>query len=266
MPTPVDLSQAIEQAANTSGQRFSIGPAPTFGQRTIPQMLPSFLPQIDAESLNFSSVDVSVSGSAALVTAGSAKPVAATVTITPRQIQKVAAYAVINAENYWQSEEVITSVIATLFSSCASEQDKLANTALGSAAGTPIAATSWIEGIAAGQSQVNAQSGQPNLVVIPAASWPDLAAELASSTGFTTPSNEAILSVLGSRIVLSPEGTNALVLDPSAAVRAVRDYGFLIDSSSGSVNNKINIVVDDVSSVFVQIPQFVAAFTVTVGP
>lgn len=258
-----DLGAAITQAANGGGGRVSLGPSPTFGQRSAPILMPSLLPQISAESLNFSSVDVTVSGSAALVAAGSAKPVAATVAITPRQVQKHAAVATFNSENYWQSTDVVGVVIAALFASCLVEQDKTANGVLAAAAAAPVPAASWIDAIAAGQAAVNAAGGSPNLVVVPATVWPALAAELASSAGLTTPSSDAIASVLGSRIVLSPEGAGAFVLDPAACVHVTRDVGFLVDSASGATNNTVTVVVDYVASTFVAVPTQVVEISVT---
>lgn len=253
-PPMHDLNAAIQQAATGGGGRVSIGPAPTFGQRTAPILMPALLTQMPAESLNFSSVDVTVSGSAALVAAGAAKPAAATVAITPRTIGKIAAVATFNSENYWQSPDVVGVVIATLYANCLSEADKVANAALATAAAAPVPQASWLAAIAQGQAAVAAAGGAPQLVVVPAAVWPVLALELAASTGLVTPSADAIASVLGSRIVLSPEGAGAFVLDPSAAVQVTRDVGFLIDTASGATSNKITAVVDVVSSVFVSVP------------
>lgn len=261
-----NLAQALEQAAASSGNRISIGPNPTFGNRSVPLMLPALIEQAAAQSLSFSSVDVTKSGSAELVAAGGAKPAAATVTVTPRTIQKIAASAVINTEAYWESTEVIATIIATLFSSCLTTEDKVANDALAAAAAAPVPAADWISAISAGQAAVAAAGGAPNLVVIPSANWPALASEVAGSTGLFTPSSDAILSVLGSRIVLSPEGAGAFVLDPAAAVHAVRDSGFIVDSASGASTNQVTIVTDLVASTFVQVPQQIAAIAVTVGP
>lgn len=258
-----DLASAITEAANNSGQRFSIGTAPTFGTRKIPTLMPSLIDQVDAQALAFSSVDVTATGSAAVVAAGAAKPAAATVAITPRQIAKIAAYATINTENFWQSEEVVASVVATLFASIATEEDKVANSALQAATTDPTPVASWVAAISAGQAAVAAAGGSPNLVVVPSASWPALASEIAASTGLSTPSSDAILQFLGSRVVLSPEGLGAFVLDPAAAVRAVRDTGFLIDTSSGSTSNTVTVVTDQVASVFVQVPQLIAEIAVT---
>lgn len=264
MPEVRDISQAIEESARSSGQRVSVGPNPTFGQRTAPVLFPSLIPQVTTEALSFSSVDVSSTGSAALVAAGAQKPAAATVAVTPRTIGKIAATATFNAEAFWESTAVVESVVMTLLASCLTEEDKLANATLAAAAAAPTPATSWIAAIAGGQAAVNAAGGSPNLVVVPAAVWPVLAGEIAASTGLTTPSADAILAILGSRIVLSPGGTSAFVLDPSAAVHAVRDTGFLIDTASGATTNQVTVVVDQVASVFVQVPPLVAE--ISVGP
>lgn len=264
MPAITDLGEAIKNAS--SGNRVSIGPNPTFGQRTIPNLFPSIIPQIAAESLNFSSVDVATSGSATVVAAGGAKPAAATVAVTPRQIQKIAALATLNTEGYWESQDVIETVIATLLASCVSEEDKVANGVLAAAAAAPVPAADWVSAISSGQAAVATAGGAPNLAVIPASVWPVLASEIAGSAGLSTPSSDAIVSVLGSRVVLSPEGTSAFVLDPSATVRAVRDIGFLIDTASGAANNTIRIVVDLVASVFVQVPAHVVEISVTATP
>lgn len=261
-----DLKQALESAANSGGQRISIGPNPTFGTRVAPSLLPSLIDQAAAQSLSFSSVDVSKSGSADLVAAGTAKPIAAAVSVTPRQIQKIAATATINTEAFWESTDVIASIIATLYASCITAEDRIANLALAAAATDPVPAADWVSAISAGQAAVNAAGGSPNLVVIPAAKWPALASELAASSGLTTPSGDAILSVLGSRIVLSPEGASAFVLDPGAAVRAVRDSGFIVDAASGASSNTVTVVVDLVASTFVQVPPFVAEISVTALP
>lgn len=257
MPEIRDLDAAIRQAAESPGQRVSIGPHPTFGTRVAPVLFPALVPQLAADSLNFSSVDVALSGSAALVAAGSAKPAAATVTITPRQVQKIAGTAVLNSEAWWESQEVIASVAATLYASAVVEEDKLAVAALAAAAPAPTTATTWIGAIAAGQALVAGQGGAPGLVVVAATSWAALAGEIASSSGLTTPSADAIVSLMGSRIVISPEGVGTFVLDPSSCVHVVRDVGMLVDTASGAANNTIRVVVDLVASTFVSIPQLV---------
>lgn len=199
MPDVRDIGEAIKAAAASGGQRVSIGGNPTFGQRTVPTLMPALVAQAEATSLSFSSVDVTASGSAALVAAGAPKPAVGTVTITPRQIQKVAGIATANAEAFWESQESIAVIISTLLASCVVEQDSLANAALAAAAADPVPQASWVEAISLGQATVAAAGGSPNLVVIPSASWPAVAAELAASSGLTTPSADAVASVLGSR-------------------------------------------------------------------
>lgn len=260
-----DIKAEIERAATSGGQRISIGPNPTFGQRSAPVLFPALIPQLDAQSLSFSSVDITVSGSAAVVAAGAVKPTAAAAAITPRQIGKVAGLATVNSEIFWESPDAIATLISTIYASCLSEEDKVANAALDTAAAAAVPQSDWISAIALGQATVAAAGGAPQLVVVPATVWPVLAKEIATSVGLTTPSSEAIASVLGSRIVLSPEGTKAFVVDPNAAVHAVRDVGFIIDASSGAANNKVTVVVDLVASTFVQVAGHVCEIAKTVA-
>lgn len=263
MPEVRDLAEALKAANESSAGRVSVGPNPTFGTRVAPILFPGLIPQVPTESLSFSSVDVAASGSAAVVAPGAAKPAGATVQVTPRTIGKIAATATFNAEAFWESKSVVESVTMTLIASCLTEEDKVANAALAAAAAPALPATTWIAAIAGGQARVNAAGGSPNLVVIPSADWPALAGEISASTGLTTPSSEAILAILGSRIVLSPEGTAAFVLDPAACVRAIRDVGFMIDTASGATTNQVTVVTDLVASVFVQVPPLVAAIAVS---
>lgn len=259
-----DLGEAIKAGVSAAGSRQSLGPNPTFGGLTPPVLLPSLVTQLQSERLSFASVDVSQTGSAALVAAGAPKPNAAGVLVVQRTVPKYAGAADLVMEDWLESESVLAAVLGTLFASCVVAQDTAANAALAAATPAATPAADWITAIAGGQAAVVAAGGAPQLVVLPAGSWPALASELAGAAGLSTSSSEAILSVLGSRVVLSPLGAAAFVLDPKAATTVTRDVGFMVQPVAST--NTIEVVADLVAGTFVSNAALAAEIAVTATP
>lgn len=258
-----DLQEALTASIGAPGVRQSIGAQqPVFGGLTPPTLLPSVVPQLASDRLTFSSVDVTSTAPATLVTRGSAKPVTTSISVTAHTIGKFAAQGTVQLEDFLEAEGVLSAVLGTLFAQCATAQDTAANGALAAALPAAVPATDWIAAIAGGQSKVVANGGAPQLVVLPATSWPALVAELASVAGLSTPSDQQVISVLGSRVILSPAGTGAFVLDPGALVTVTRDVGFLVDPEAST--NTWTVVADLVGQTFVQNPAL--AVEISVGP
>lgn len=258
-----DLQEAMTASIGSPGVRQSIGAEqPVFGGLKPPTLLPAVVPQLASERLTFSSVDVSATGPAALVTRGSAKPVTTSIAVTARTVGKFAAQGSVQLEDFLEAEGVLSTVLATLFAQCATAQDTAANAALAGALPAPVPAADWIAAIASGQASIVGNGGAPQLVVLPAAAWPALVSELAGVAGLSTPSDQQVVSVLGSRVILSPKGLSAFVLDPSALVTVTRDVGFLVDPEAST--NTWTVVADLVGQSFVQNPAL--AVEIAVGP
>lgn len=266
---PRDLSAAIAAAVNTApGARISIGPGAAWGGLPIKGYFPSLVTQGDAGAIAFYVSEVTETGTPATKVAKSAtKPVGATVASVSKTIPKYAAMATLTLEDFEQSEAVIGHVCSTLFAQAAVAQDADAVAALDAAVAEPVAAGSWVAAISAGQAAVAAKGGAPNLLVVPAADWADLATEIADSAGLVTPSGDALLDVLGSRVVISPGAPagEAFVVDPSACVTVLRDAGVIVDAASGADTNTIRVVADLFAATFVTRPSGVAAIAVTAG-
>lgn len=262
-----DLQAAIAAAAtNNAGGRVSVGPGVTWGALPTVGYFSSLVTQAEAGAISFFVTEVSETGTPATKVAKSAaKPVGAQVNTVSKTIAKYAAMANLTLEDFEQSEQAVAAVASTLLAQAAVAQDTDAVAALDSAAAEPTPAASWIAAISAGQSAVAAKGGRPNLIVVPAVDWADLAAEVASTAGLTSPSGEALLNVLGSRVVISPGAPagEAFVVDPTACVNVLRDVGVLVDALSGADTNTIRVVVDLVASTFVVRPSGVAAIAVT---
>lgn len=257
-----NLQEAVSAAATNGGSRQAIGEGITWGALPVPTLFPSLVAQQASSAIQFYVTQVSESGTPAATTAARAvKPVGATVATTSKVIAKTSGQALLALEDFEQSEAAIAAVVSTLAAQCAVAQDAAAIAALDAAVAEATPATTWVAAIAGGQAAVAAKGGTPNLVVVPALDWPALATEIATTAGLTTPSSDAILNVLGSRVVISPKAPagESFVIDPSAVVTVLRDLGILVDAMSHSGTNEIVVVVDLVASTFVARPSGVVA-------
>lgn len=259
-----DLQAAVTAAANAGGTRQTIGQGITWGALNVPTLFPSLVTQQESGAVSFYVTQISETGTkAAAVAARATKPVGVTVATTNKTITKTAGSALLSLEDFESSEAVIAGVVNTLAAQCAVAQDAQGIAALDAAAAEPVASATWVEAISKGQAAVAAAGGSPNLVVVPAADWPKVAAAIASSPGLITPSSDVIASVLGSRVVISPTAPagETFVLDTGAVVTVLRDFGVIVDAASKATTNEIVIVVDLVASTFVTRPAGVAAVT-----
>lgn len=264
-----DLQAAVSAAINTNpGARQSVGPGVAWGGLPTPGYFPSLVTQADAGAIAFYVSEVSETGTPATKVAPSAvKPVGAQVQSVSKTIPKFAAMANLTLEDFEQSEAVIGQVVSTLFAQAATAQDADAVAALNAATPAAVPASSWVGAISAGQAQVAAKGGRPNLIVVPAVDWADLASEVATTAGLVTPSGAQIMSVLGSAVVISPlaPAGESYVVDPTACVTVLRDAGVIVDTASGADTNTIRVVADLFAATFVTRPSGVAAISVTAG-
>lgn len=258
-----DLQEAVRAAASSGGTRQTIGPGVAWGALSVPVLFPALVTQQDSQAVSFYVSQITESGTpAAVVAARAVKPVGLTVATTAKAIAKQSAQALLALEDFEQSEDAISAVVSTLLAQCAVAQDTAAVAALDAAVAeaTPASAN-WIAAVAGGQATIAGKGGSPQLVVISAADWPKLAVEVAGSTGLTTPSADAILSIMGSRVVISPKAPagEGFVVDPTACVTVLRDVGIIVDAASKATTNEIVVVVDLVASTFVSRPTGVCA-------
>lgn len=262
-----DLQEAVAAAATTGvGQRISIGPGVTWGALPVVGYFPSLVTQAESGAISFFVTEVSETVTPATKVAKSAaKPVGAQVATSSRTIGKYSAMANLTIEDFEQSEQAIAAVVDTLLAQCAVAHDTDAVAALDAAVAEATPAASWVAAISGGQASVAAKGGRPNLVVVPALDWASLAAEVATTAGLTSPSGEAILGVLGSRVVISPKAPagESFVVDPTACTTVLRDVGVIVDTLSGASTNAIRVIVDLVAATFVTRPSGVAAIAKT---
>lgn len=232
----------------------------------MPVLFPALVTQQESNAISFYVTSVSETVTPATVVAARAiKPTGATVATTAKVLAKQSAQALLALEDFEQSEAAINAVVQTLLAQAAVAQDTAAVAALDAAVAEATPAATWVAAIAGGQAMVSAKGGTPQLIVVPAVDWPKLATEIATSTGLVTPSSEAIVNVLGSRVVISPGAPagESFVIDPSAVVTVLRDVGVIVDAASKASTNEIVVVADLIASTFVSRPSGVAAISVT---
>lgn len=263
-----DLAAILENELQTGGAaRASLGaPATAFAWTTgLPVTLANYVNSAVTESLSFSATRVTPSGTPVkVVAAGAAKPAAVSIATSSVALKKYAGIATFNTEDLLSNTGLAGAVAATMTAGVVlSFESDLRAALLADAGATAAGGGSWTTAILGGIAAVAANGGAPGVLVIPAADY--AAAVGAPGVGFAMSTTDAVVTLFGLQVCISPSGATGTgyVLDPAAVLVAQHASSPLAvaDSYSGLSTNQLRLAVEAFLGCYVTAPASVCKIT-----
>lgn len=266
-----DVADVIaKDLANGAGTRQTIGsPTVAFGWvGGMPITLASFVATQKAASMTVPVTRVTPSPTTpvAVVPPAGPKPAAVNINAGTIALLKFSGKATVTLEQTIDGGGLLNAVSTVLGAGSLLAFEAQAMTVLDAQAGQTATGADWAAAIVAGQAAVLGQGGNPGVVAVSWADYPDLIGAIAGSAGFAQDPASAIGSYLGSALHVSPKLATgkAFVMDPQsvAAIEHVASPLLITDPFSGAGTNQITLVSDLVANVEVLNAQHVCEVSI----
>lgn len=260
---------ASDLSKSTSTRQTLGGGGTAFGWGAeLPATLASYVTTATSEGLAVPVTLVTESGTpVAVVTPGNDKPKSTQIQPTTLNLSKFAGYAQIQLEQQLNAAGLYPAVVSVLSAGALRAFEAAAMAVLDSQSGAVGTGADWLTAIYAGQGAILANGGRPSVLVLSAADYGAVMAEITTGPGFALDPSSPTGVLAGSTIHFSSglSSGKGFVVDSSAVLCVQHVASPILSIDSSGINNTTRVIADLVAGTIVTNPDLVAELSVT-GP